>query len=95
MIVDDPADWLGLDDIERQLVDFRVRLGREVRHRREQSQLTQAELAKAIGSSQSRIAKPEGTADGVGIDFLMRAFFATGVANWGVGVHLEFILIEK
>ncbi len=78
MIVDDPADWLGLDDVERQIVDFRVRLGREIRRRREQSKLTQAELAKAIGSSQSRVAKAEGTADGVGLDLLMRAFFATG-----------------
>ena len=30
-IVDDAADWLGLDEAERRVVDFRVRLGREVR----------------------------------------------------------------
>ena len=77
-VVDDAADWLGLDEIERQVVDFRVRLGREVRRRREQAGLTQGEVAEAIGSSQSRIAKAEGMADGVGIELLMRAFFASG-----------------
>ena len=78
MIVDDAADWLGLDEVERQVVDCRVRLGREIRRRREQAGLTQAELAKAIGSSQSRVAKAEATVDGVGLDLLMRAFFASG-----------------
>jgi hypothetical protein len=78
MIVDDAADWLGLDEIERQMVDFRVRLGREVRRRRELAKVTQAKLAESIGSSQSRVAKAEGTADGVGLDLLMRAFFAAG-----------------
>ena len=77
-IVDDAADWLGLDEVERQVVDFRVRLGREIRRRREQAGLTQAELAKTIGSSQSRVAKAEATVDGVGLDLLMRAFFASG-----------------
>ena len=77
-IVDDAADWLGLDEAERRVVDFRVRLGRAVRRRREAAGMTQVQLARAIGSSQSRVAKAEGTADGVGIDLLMRAFFATG-----------------
>jgi hypothetical protein len=78
MIVDDAADWLGLDGVERQVVDFRVRLGREVRRRREQAGLTQTDLAMAIGSSQSRVAKVEGTVDGISLDLLMRAFFASG-----------------
>jgi hypothetical protein len=77
-IVNDAADWLGLDEAERRVVDFRLRLGREVRRRREAAGMTQAQLARAIGSSQSRMAKAEGMAAGVGIDLLMRAFFATG-----------------
>jgi hypothetical protein len=77
-IVDDAADWLGLDETERRVVDFRVRLGREVRRRREAAGMTQTQLAGVIGSSQSRVAKAESTVDGVGIDLLMRAFFATG-----------------
>lgn len=77
-VVDDAADWLGLDEVERKVVDLRVRLGREVRRRREAAGLTQAALSEIIRSSQSRVAKLEGHADGVGLDLLMRAYFATG-----------------
>jgi hypothetical protein len=84
-VVDDAADWLGLTDVERKVVELRIELGREVRRRREAAGLTQGKLAKLIGSSQSRIAKAEGTAGGVSLDLLVRAFFATGgeVASLG------------
>ena len=29
-VVDDAADWLGLTDVERKVVELRVELGREV-----------------------------------------------------------------
>ena len=77
-IVDDAADWLELTQIERHIVDVRVRLGREIRRRRAEAGLSQAQLAEKIGSSQSRVAKAEGTAPGVAIDLMMRVFFATG-----------------
>jgi ribosome-binding protein aMBF1 (putative translation factor) len=77
-VVDDAADWLELTEVERQIVDLRVRLGREVRRRRTEAGLSQAQLAVKIGSSQSRVAKVEGMAPGVAIDLMIRAFFATG-----------------
>ena len=77
-IVDDAADWLELSEVERQIVDVRVKLGREIRRRRSDAGLSQAQLAEKIGSSQSRVAKAEGTAPGVAIDLMMRVFFATG-----------------
>ncbi len=77
-VVDDATDWLGLDEIERQLVDLRVRLGREVRRRRAEAGLTQGPMADPIGTAQPRAAKLEGAAEGDGLDLLMRAFFASG-----------------
>ena len=77
-VVDDAADWLELTEVERQFVDLRVRLGREIRRRRTEAGLSQAQVAEKIGSSQSRVAKAEGRAPGVTIDLMMRAFFATG-----------------
>ncbi len=77
-VVDDAADWLELTDFERQIVELRVRLGREVRRRRTEAGLSQAQLALKIGSSQSRVAKVEGMRAGVAIDLMVRAFFATG-----------------
>ena len=77
-VVNDAVDWLELTDVERQIVDLRLRLGREIRRRRIGAGLSQAELAEKIGSSQSRVAKAEGTAPGVAIDLMLRAYFATG-----------------
>jgi ribosome-binding protein aMBF1 (putative translation factor) len=77
-VVDDAADWLELTEVERQIVDLRVRLSREIRRRRTEAGLSQAQLAQKIGSSQSRVAKAEGTAPGVAIDLMIRVFFATG-----------------
>ncbi len=83
-VVDDAADWLELTDVERRIVDVRVKLGLEIRRRRTEAGLSQAQLADKIGSSQSRVAKVEGTAPGVAIDLMMRIFFATGgtLKNW-------------
>ena len=77
-VVDDAADWLELTDVERQIVDLRIKLGREIRRRRTGAGLSQAQLAEKIGSSQSRVAKAEGMAPGVAFDLMLRAFFATG-----------------
>jgi DNA-binding transcriptional regulator YiaG len=77
-VVDDAADWLELTEVERQILEFRLGLARAIRRRREAAGLSQAKLARMIGSSQSRIAKVEGAAGGVAIDLLMRAYFSTG-----------------
>jgi ribosome-binding protein aMBF1 (putative translation factor) len=71
-------DVLGLSEVERKLVDLRLNLARRVRQRREQSGLTQTELAARMGSSQSRVAKIETAEAGVSLDLSFRAFFALG-----------------
>lgn len=74
----DAADFLGLTAEERQLVELRVALSREIRCRRERQQMTQAQLAAALGSSQSRIAKIEAGAGDVSLDLLFRSLFVVG-----------------
>jgi transcriptional regulator with XRE-family HTH domain len=59
------------------VVESRVEPGREVRRRRGAAGLTRGELAERIGSSRSRVARAEGTADGMSLDLLVRAVFAT------------------
>ena len=54
MVVDDAADWLELTEVERQIVDLRVRLGREIRRRRTEAGLSQAQLAEKIGDHPNR-----------------------------------------
>ena len=71
-------DFLRLSEEERKLVDLRLDLARRVRQRREQSGLTQTELAARMGSSQSRVAKIETAEPGVSLDLSFRAYFALG-----------------
>ena len=47
--------------------------------------ITQADLAKKIGSSQSRIAKAEASDPSVSVDLLMRALLATGATLADLG----------
>jgi len=49
----DAEDFLQLSDEEGQAVDLRVNLSRTIRKRREAQQLTQAQLARKLKSSQS------------------------------------------
>lgn len=76
--VGDAGDFLGLSPIERQLVELRVSLAEAIRQRRELLDVSQATLAKAIGSSQSRVAKIEAGEAGISLDLMARGLFALG-----------------
>jgi hypothetical protein len=74
----DAADFLELTDEERQIVEFRLMVGRGVRRLRENHRLTQQQLADRIGSTQSRIAKIEAASREVSLDLMLRGFFSAG-----------------
>ncbi|MCX6027941.1 MAG: helix-turn-helix transcriptional regulator [Chloroflexi bacterium] len=78
------AEFLGLTPEESALVEIRVALSRSLRERREK-QMTQAELAQRIHSSQPRIAKAEGGDHSVSIELLMHAMLATGATPHDIG----------
>ena len=69
---------------ESALVEIRLALSQSLRERREK-QMTQAELAQKIHSSQPRIAKAEGGDQSVSIEWLMRAILATGATPSDIG----------
>jgi ribosome-binding protein aMBF1 (putative translation factor) len=71
-------DFLGLTDAEAAIVEMRLGLAEAVRKQRLASGLTQAALAKAIGSSQSRVAKMEGGDPQASLESLVRALVAAG-----------------
>jgi transcriptional regulator with XRE-family HTH domain len=77
-VYDDAADWLGLTDAERRMVDLRVAVARRVQARRLEAGLTQAALADRMKSSQSRVAKIEAAAPGVSLDLMFQGLFAAG-----------------
>ena len=76
--VGDAEDFLGLTEEERMLVELRVTLARAIRHRREQSNLSQKQVAAKIKSSQPRVAKIESAASDVSLDQMFRGLFAVG-----------------
>ena len=78
------ADFLELTPEESALVEIKLALSRKLRERR-QEQMTQAELASRIHSSQPRIAKAESGDGSVSIELLLRAMLATGATPQDIG----------
>jgi DNA-binding XRE family transcriptional regulator len=71
------GEFLELTPAEEDLIETKLRLGGLVRALRERSHLSQAALAKRIGSSQPRVAKIESHDPEVSLDLQMRAIFAS------------------
>src|SRR6185369_8376565 len=65
------ADFLGLSAEDNTYIEFRLRLIDAIKERRKEK-FSQIEFAKAIGSSQSRVAKMEGNDPSVSMDLLIR-----------------------
>ena len=78
-------EFLALSPEESTLVSLRLSLAEQVRSRRLRLHCSQTELARRIGSSQSRIAKLEAAESDVSLDLLFRALFATGAKMSDVG----------
>ena len=76
--VGDAADFLGLTDEERALVDLRAAVSRAVHVQRKKRNLTQVKLAELLNSSQSRVAKIEAGSNDVSLDLMFRGLFAMG-----------------
>jgi ribosome-binding protein aMBF1 (putative translation factor) len=78
-------EFLGLSDAENAVVEIRVTLARTLRRRRLERHLSQAALAKQLGSSQSRVAKMEAGDPSVSLDLLMRSLVITGSTTADIG----------
>ncbi len=87
-VVGDVQDLLGLTADEVKLIDLKIQVARSIKAAREKSGITQAELAKRIGSSQPRIAAAETAGMGTTLDLLVRMLFAAG-GEMSVGVVVK------
>ena len=74
------ARFLGLTKEDRAFVELKVALALELRRRRVSKNLTQAQLAQLVGSSQSRVAFMESSEESVSIDLLVRTLLAMGAS---------------
>jgi DNA-binding XRE family transcriptional regulator len=79
------AEFLDLTDEESAYIEMKLALSEKLKERRRRAKLTQAELAKAIESSQSRVAKMEAGDPTVSIDLLVKSLLALGVSKKELG----------
>jgi len=79
------SELLNLSPEESTLVAMRLSLAGAVRERRANLGFSQSELARRLGSSQSRVAKIEAGESNVSFDLLVRAMLATGAKPREVG----------
>ncbi|MBI2203596.1 MAG: helix-turn-helix transcriptional regulator [Candidatus Rokubacteria bacterium] len=74
-------EFLGLSDEEAAYIELKLRLAATLRQLRQRRNLTQADLAKLLRSSQSRVAKMEAGESSVSLDLLIRSLLALGISN--------------
>lgn len=79
------AEFLDLSEEESAYIEMKLALSEKLKERRLRTKLTQAELAKAIESSQSRVAKMEAGDPSVSIDLLVKSLLALGVSKKELG----------
>ena len=77
----DASNFLGLSPEEAQFIDLKIALKNSLKAERLKQNITQVELAKLTGSSQSRIAKMEAGDPTVTVDLLLKALLQLGVTN--------------
>jgi hypothetical protein len=83
--VGDAADFLGMSPAETAYTELRLNLATSLKARRLATKLTQAQLAKRLNSSQSRVAKMEACDPTVSVDLLIRAHLAAGATRTDLG----------
>jgi len=76
-VVTTVREFLGLDDLDMQVIEARIRVGREVKRRREAAKLSQSDLADRMGVSRTRIPAIE-SGGKASLDAVVSAFLATG-----------------
>jgi ribosome-binding protein aMBF1 (putative translation factor) len=77
----DAKDFLGLSPEEEAYIDLRLKLADGLKRRRHMRGVTQTELAAALQSSQSRVAKMEAGDPTVSLDLLVKSLLALGTSN--------------
>jgi DNA-binding XRE family transcriptional regulator len=75
------GEFLRLKPEEAALVEMKLNLARRLRDVRTNRGLSQAAMAKLLGSSQSRVAKMEAGDSSVSVDLLVRSLLLVGASR--------------
>jgi len=74
-------EFLTLSKEEEDYIELRLKLADGLKMRRRARGMTQMQLARAVRSSQSRVAKMEAGDPGVSIDLLFKSLLALGISS--------------
>jgi DNA-binding XRE family transcriptional regulator len=79
--VGNETDFLGLSEEEGAIVELKTGFARAIRDVRIRRKMTQQQLGKMLGSSQSRVAKIEAADASVSIDLMIRSLLKMGMTK--------------
>lgn len=81
-------EFLGLSSQEEPYIEIKLRLAENLRNQRLRRRMSQSDLARAIKSSQSPVAKMETGERSVSLDLLVRSLLALGASSKNLVRHL-------
>ena len=83
-------EFLGLSAEESEYIELKLALSQALEKHRKKRRLTQAQLAKMLKSSQSRIAKMEKGDPSVSVDLLIKSLLALGAKKEGIAKAITY-----
>lgn len=81
-------EFLGLTEEEAAMIEMKLALAKALKEERSRQKMTQDELGRTLGSSQSRVAKMEAGDPSVSVDLLVRSLFKLGASRQDLARHL-------
>lgn len=81
-------EFLGLAPAEALYIEIRFALAARLRASRQEQHITQAEVARRLGSSQSRVAKMEIGDPSVSLDLIIRSLLTLGASSKDVAAAI-------
>lgn len=82
------AEFLGLSDEEAVIIELKLGLADAVKEERTRRRMTQEQLGRLLGSSQSRVAKIEAADRSVSIDLMVRSLIRMGASRKDVASYI-------
>ena len=79
------SDFLELSVEEQAYLEIRLEISELIRYRRKKRGWTQVQLARALGSSQSRVAKMEVGDPSTSLDLMLKGLLRLGVSKQELG----------
>ena len=89
------SDFLELSEAEEALIAMKLALAENLKERRTNRKLTQVQLGKRIGSSQSRVAKMEVADKSVSVDLLIRSLLLLGASRKEIGTAVGARVVNR